>query len=97
MHNAIDRMKKVKTAYIPFGKNVDNLLAHNEGSIVGDTGDSDAVLGYGKLAVVEKLDYAEKPGVPGYGDVEHEQPVEEEVEGEDGEHDGGGELEPWYA
>ena len=64
---------------------------------MGDTGDPDAVLGYGELAVVEELDYAQQPGVPGHGYVEHEQPVEEEVYGEEAEDDGGGELEPWYA
>ncbi len=50
---------------LPFGEDVDDLAAHDQGRVVQDARYLDIVFRDGELAVVKDLDEAEDPCLPG--------------------------------
>lgn len=49
---------------LPFGEDVDDLSAHDQGRVVEDVGNLDVVLRDGEFAVVKHTDEAEDPSLP---------------------------------
>lgn len=80
--------------YIPFWKNVDDLLAQDEGGVVQDGPRLHAPFADCQFAVEEEAGQREEPGLHGDADAEHEHDVQDRVGDEEQEGGRGAPLQP---